>query len=113
SKVVSSVKLDTTTKGVAVAVVGDQWTMEEDVSKPMSMGFVPWTPETGSVKTISDSAKEYIKTVAQKELLGTSQGQGMLSRTGQPSMCFGGKALAKFAAILVAVNDVLGETDMA
>ncbi|KAK3504144.1 glycosyl hydrolase family 81-domain-containing protein [Neurospora crassa] len=113
SKVVPSVKLDTTTKGVAVAVVGDQWTMEEDVSKPISMGFVPWTPETGSVKTISDSAKEYIKTVAQKELLGTSQGQDILNQTDQPSMYFGGKALAKFAAILVAVNDVLGETDMA
>ncbi|CCC11162.1 unnamed protein product [Sordaria macrospora k-hell] len=112
AKMASSVKLDTTTKGAAVAVVGDEWTMEEDVSKPMSMGFVPWTPEAGSVKTISDSAKEYIKTVAQQELLGTLQGQGMLNQTDQPSMYYGGKALAKFAAILVAVNDVLGDTDL-
>ncbi|KAJ4390486.1 endo-1,3-beta glucanase [Neurospora sp. IMI 360204] len=113
SKVASSVKLDTTTKGVAVAVVGDEWTMEEDISKPMSIGFVPWTPEAGSVKAISDSAKEYIKNVAQQELLGTWQGQGMLNQTDQPSMYYGGKALAKFAAILVAVNDVLGDTDLA
>lgn len=113
AKVASKVKLDTTTKGVAVAVVGDEWTMEEDVSKAMSIGFVPWTPEAGSVKAISDSAKEYITTVAQHELLGTWQGQGMLNQTDQPSMYYGGKALAKFAAILVAVNDVLGDTDLA
>ncbi|KAK3949215.1 glycosyl hydrolase family 81-domain-containing protein [Pseudoneurospora amorphoporcata] len=109
SKVASSVKLDTTTKGVAVAVVGDEWTLEEDISKPLSIGFVPWTPEAGSVKDISDTAKEYIKNVAQQELLST----GMLNQTDQPSMYYGGKALAKFAAMLVAVNDVLGDTDLA
>lgn len=113
AKVVSSVKLDTTTKGTAVAVVGDEWTMEEDVTKPLSIGFVPWTPEAGSVKDISDTAKEYIKNVAQQELFGTWQGLSMLNQTDQPSMYYGGKALAKFASILVAVNDVLGDTDLA
>ncbi|KAK0641122.1 glycoside hydrolase family 81 protein [Cercophora newfieldiana] len=101
------VELDTPTKGVAKVVLADTWTMvEPDV--PVSLGFVPWLPQTGSLSTISDSAKSFIHNIALQEL-----SQNMTKQTDQDSMYFSGKALAKFASIVLAASDILDDKPLA
>ncbi|KAK3316192.1 glycoside hydrolase family 81 protein [Apodospora peruviana] len=103
----TAVNLQTTTKGIATAVVADAWTMIES-ALPTEMGFVPWLPKVGSVNTISATVRNFIHNIALQEL-----SQNMLQQTDQDSMYFSGKALAKFAQILIAVNDMLGDKALA
>lgn len=100
-------RLQTTTKGVGTAVSADSWTMVED-QLPISMAFAPWSPTKGSIKVLSPAAKEAIKKVAVQEL-----SQDMDAQTNLNSMYFSGKALAKFAQIVICVNDLLGEKAIA
>lgn len=81
----TDVKLQTTTKGVAVAVVADKWTMVEG-SLPVNMGFSPWSPQAGSVATISNETRAAIHEVARQEV-----SQNMQEQTNQDSMYFSGK----------------------
>lgn len=97
----TTIQLQTTTKGVATGIVGDSWTLVEN-DLPQSMSFAPWSPTSGSVDTISDDVAELMNQVATSEL-----GQDMYANTvAEDSTYYSGKGLAKYAAIIYAVNDL-------
>lgn len=132
AKATSTAKLQTTTKGMAKAVVADSWTMIES-NMPVSMGFAPWDPQHGPKDKLSDSAIKSIAPVALKEL-----SQNLEQQSNQDSMYFSGKvrdsiakqkkkkkrsqdnqanlcvwALAKFAAICFTAKDLLKDPKLA
>lgn len=82
---IQKAKLQTTTKGIARLVKGTEWTMVEP-NLPIDMGFAPWHPQRGSLKTLSDNAKGLIQAAASKEL-----SQNMIAQTNLDSMYFSGK----------------------
>jgi endo-1,3(4)-beta-glucanase len=97
---ISTVQLNTTTKGVATAVVADSWTMVES-SLPVDMDFAPWRPDTGSTSTLSAMAKAIIANVSASEV-----SQNMYAQTNLDSFYFAGKALSKFATIVYTIYDL-------
>ena len=101
------IQLQTTTKGMATAVVGDSWTLVEQ-TLPTDIGFAPWSPSTKTRSTISSAAAQIIKQVAHSEI-----NQDYNNQTDLDSMYFSGKALAKFAMIVYTTNDLLNEPDLA
>lgn len=104
----TTIQLQTTTKGNATGIVGDSWTLvENDI--PQSMSFAPWSPTSGSVDTISDDVATLMNQVATSEL-----GQDMYANTvALGSMYYSGKGLAKYAAMIYAVNDLGNNTGLA
>ncbi|KAI8963203.1 glycoside hydrolase family 81 protein [Daldinia sp. FL1419] len=98
---ITTAKLQTTTKGVAVGVVADSWTMVEP-HMPVSMGLAPWDPVDGEKKILKDSAINTITPIAINETA-----QDANHQSDQNSMYFSGKALAKFAGICYTANDLL------
>ena len=120
----SGVGLQTTTKGIAAAVLADSWTMVE--SMPVDMSFYPWLPGVGNKAAMSNNTRAYVRTIAQQEL-----SQDILAQTDQNSVYFSGKvsvprppanmllpltvfqALAKFANIILVLNDMIGDKDLA
>ncbi|KAI1272852.1 glycoside hydrolase family 81 protein [Xylaria sp. FL0933] len=107
AKATSTIKLQTTTKGMAKAVVADSWTMTEP-NMPISMGFAPWDPVKGPKDKLSDSAIKTITPIALKEL-----SQNVDQQSNQDSMYFSGKALAKFAGICYTANNLLNNPKLA
>ncbi|KAI4129135.1 MAG: hypothetical protein LQ338_002370 [Usnochroma carphineum] len=107
----TNLRLQTTTKGVATAVIADFWTLIE-ANLPIDMGFAPWNgslPQgSRSAKSLSPAAVSVIKTVAASEIR-----QDMNNQTNLDSMYFSGKALSKFAALIYAVHEMCGEPDLA
>ncbi|KAI4207159.1 MAG: hypothetical protein LQ346_000737 [Caloplaca aetnensis] len=107
----TSLRLQTTTKGVATAVIADLWTLVEG-NLPIDMGFAPWNSSlpqgSRSAKTLSPGAVNIINTVAAAEIK-----QDMNNQTNLDSMYFSGKALSKFAALIYAVHEMCGEPDLA
>jgi endo-1,3(4)-beta-glucanase len=79
------VKLQTTTKGVATAVVADSWTMEEP-DMPVGMGFAPWSPSLGNIAGLSEAAISSIQKVATSDLK-----QDMSAQSNGDSFYFSGK----------------------
>ncbi|KAL2881869.1 endo-1,3-beta glucanase [Colletotrichum sp. CLE4] len=104
---VQPVQLMTPAKGIATAVLADQWTMQES-NLPVSMGFAPWSPDKGSLTTLSDNAKVVIRGIAAQEV-----SQDMMAQSDLDSMYFSGKALAKFAILIIVINDILGDPALA
>lgn len=101
------IQLQTTTKGLATAIVGDSWTLvEQDL--PVDMNFAPWTPTARSKTALSESAIRLIQQVAASEI-----NQDYNSQTNLDSMYFSGKALAKFATIVYTTNDLLKQRSLA
>ncbi|KAL2756000.1 glycoside hydrolase family 81 protein [Sodiomyces alcalophilus JCM 7366] len=100
-------KLQTPTKGIATAVMADQWTMVEH-KLPVDMTFAPWDPERGTLTKMSDQARAAVRRVAIREA-----SQDMAEQSDLDSMYFSGKALAKFGILLVAINDFLGDRQLA
>ena len=98
---VVDVRLQTTTKGVANAVLGDIWTMRER-DLPMDMDFRPWHPSARSRSYISENTAYLIRQVAQAEMAQDLNGQ-----TNLDSMYFSGKALSKFAVLVYTLHDLL------
>lgn len=96
----TNIKLQTTTKGVATAIVADSWTLVED-KLPTDMEFAPWSPSTGSVNTLSGTAMNAINDVGATEL-----SQDMMAQTNLDSLYFSGKALSKFATIVYTIYDL-------
>ncbi|KAI5289580.1 hypothetical protein KEM54_003626 [Ascosphaera aggregata] len=103
---VTGLKLRTTTKGDATAVISDSWTMVEG-DLPIDMDFAPWKPGSGSGE-LSDEAKPIISSVSATELR-----QDMVSQTDVDSMYYSGKGLAKFAFIVYTVSELLDDPDAA
>lgn len=81
----STLQLQTTTKGVATAVVANSWTMTES-RMPISITFLPWTSTEGSRGTLSAAARAQILAVAQSEL-----SQDISAQTNLNSMYYSGK----------------------
>ncbi|KAK5677117.1 endo-1,3-beta glucanase [Elasticomyces elasticus] len=104
---VTDVQLITTTKGMATAIRGDYWTLVEP-NLPIDMGFAPWSPETGSVVSVSDAAEDAINAAGYAEL-----SQDVSQQTNVGSLYYDGKALAKFATIIYTINDIAGNTSLA
>ena len=83
----TSVQMQTTTKGLATAVIADSWTMLETL--PTTMGFAPWSPSTGSqVPSFSAATIRAILSVAQSEV-----SQNMSDQTNLNSMYYSGKVI--------------------
>ena len=119
----TNLQLQTTTKGLATAVVADAWTMVENL--PTTMSFAPWSPSAGAEPLAFSAATiQTILSVAQGEISENMSEQSNLS-----SMYFSGKvsilllsifklansfqALAKFAGIVYTIHDLLGDTALA
>ncbi|KAI9714619.1 MAG: hypothetical protein M1828_001156 [Chrysothrix sp. TS-e1954] len=94
----SVLQLDTTTKGVAQAIIGDSWTMSEH-DLPYDMAFAPWTPTLRSQTRLPQAAVSLINTVGASEL-----SEDFDAQTNLNSMYFAGKGLAKFATIVYTVH---------
>ncbi|KAB8336796.1 hypothetical protein FH972_021105 [Carpinus fangiana] len=105
----TALSLYTTTKGLATAVHADSWTMVE-TNLPYDMGFAPWKgPGQGNgTITLSANARRTMNSVAGNEL-----NQDFDAQTNLDSMYFSGKALAKYAAMVWATNNVVGNTSLA
>lgn len=82
---ISSVQLQTTTKGVATAVVADSWILVEP-NMPISMNFAPWSPASGSRLNLSANALAAIQSAASSEV-----SQDMGQQTNLNSFYFAGK----------------------
>lgn len=104
---VTDLQLVTTTKGNATAIVGNSWTLVEP-SLPIDMGFAPWSPTLRSVGSVSAAAAKLISQAGVTELSEDIHAQTYLN-----SMYYSGKALAKFAAIVYSLHDVVGNTTLA
>lgn len=83
----SSVRLQTTTKGIATAVVADSWILVEP-SMPIHMHFAPWSPASGSKSRLSASATTTIQSAAVHEL-----SQDMNQQTNLNSFYYAGKVI--------------------
>nr|XP_036586971.1 glycosyl hydrolase family 81 [Colletotrichum truncatum]KAF6797701.1 glycosyl hydrolase family 81 [Colletotrichum truncatum] len=111
---VQQVQLQTPTKGIATVVLADQWTMVEP-NLPITMNFAPWSPDRGPLTAISDNARAIIREKAVQEV-----SQDMMAQSDLDSMYFSGKlpltfiqALAKFAIMIVAINDIVRDAGLA
>jgi endo-1,3(4)-beta-glucanase len=81
----TNLQLNTTTKGLATAVVADSWTMVENL--PTTMGFAPWSPSIGDGNTkFSAASLAAILNVATSEV-----SQNMSEQTNLNSMYYSGK----------------------
>jgi endo-1,3(4)-beta-glucanase len=120
----SSIQLQTTTKGIATAVVADSWILVEP-DMPLRMHFAPWSPTSGNKSTLSASVIATIQSAAVNEL-----SQDMNQQTNLNSFYYAGKvvkiipkkryyanvnmqALAKFAGIVYVVNDIVKNPSLA
>lgn len=97
---VTDLTLVTTTKGYATAVLGQSWTLVEP-NLPIDMGFSPWSPSTGSIRSVSPAAAQLINQAGTYEL-----SEDIVAQTDLNSMYYSGKGLAKFAAIVYALHDI-------
>ncbi|OAA64199.1 beta-glucanase [Niveomyces insectorum RCEF 264] len=100
--VLRGLEMDTPTKGVARAVLADAWTMVEP-DLPVDLGFLPWDPATRqTVHALPPAARQTIVDVARQELAEDMEAQSDLD-----SMYFSGKALAKFATMVLCSHELL------
>ena len=103
----TSIQLQTTTKGMATAIIADSWTLSEP-HLPIDIGFAPWSPQRGSVKSLSTAALNIINQTAHSEMQ-----QDMNAQTNLDSMYFSGKALSKFATLVYTVHDLCHQPNFA
>jgi endo-1,3(4)-beta-glucanase len=79
------IQLQTTTKGLAVAIISDNITLVED-NLPVDVGFDPWSPALGSVRHVSNDAARAIANAAAIEL-----NQNIAQQSDLNSMYYSGK----------------------
>ncbi|TLD28793.1 hypothetical protein PspLS_03247, partial [Pyricularia sp. CBS 133598] len=103
---VTGLKLHTTTKGVATGILADSWTIRETLTP--GVGFLPWDRRRGEITQLGNSARMAVLRIAQQELA-----QNMIDQANLDSMYFSGKALAKFASIIIVANDLLKNPEVA
>ncbi|KAL5118485.1 endo-1,3-beta glucanase [Pleosporales sp. CAS-2024a] len=109
----TGIRLVTTTKGYAQAVLADSITMLED-DLPTGIGFAPWAknPSGGSGGTenvdLGPAALALVNNASHAEL-----SQDFISQTRLNSMYYSGKGLAKFAAICYTVSNIAGNRNLA
>ena len=103
----TAIRLQTTTKGIATAIIADSWALVES-KLPTDVYFTPWSPLFKAERRLSSRAHEIIYRVAISEIR-----QDMGAQTNLNSMYFSGKALGKFATIVYVVYDLLQEPILA
>jgi endo-1,3(4)-beta-glucanase len=102
----TDISLVTTTKGYATAVRADRFVMVEP-DLPTSIGFAPWVPSSnggggGSENTnLGPNALAAVNNAGAHEL-----GQDFDRQTRLDSMYYSGKGLAKFAQVLITIQDI-------
>lgn len=104
---ITSIQLMTTTKGIATAVIADEWNLFE-TDLPIDIGFAPHTTLDTSRNPLPTAAQCLIDKVATSEVK-----QSISDQSNLDSMYFSGKALSKFATLVYAVHDLLGLSDLA
>ena len=102
-----SITLQTTTKGMAAAILADNWTLIEP-NLPIDMGFAPWRPTKKKATPLTSVALNIISQVAVSEV-----NQNMTAQTNLDSMYFSGKAMSKFATLVYTIHDLLHMPDLA
>jgi endo-1,3(4)-beta-glucanase len=109
----TGIKLMTTTKGEAQAVIGDKMTLVEG-NLPDSIGFAPWaangdgTSGGKSSTLISEAALALVRSSGAEELA-----QDFDKQTRLNSMYYSGKALAKFAGVVYTTQSIAQDTELA
>lgn len=98
---ITRVRLRTTTKGMATAVLADKLSFTE-TNLPVSMHFSPWQPNTPRPR-YTPEVLALIAAVAERDLR-----RAMSEAVPQESMYYAGKCLGRFATILWVMKDVLG-----
>ncbi|KAF8471887.1 endo-1,3(4)-beta-glucanase [Kalaharituber pfeilii] len=101
--VLSTIKLQTPTKGLATAVVADQWRL---VEHELPTQYATWLPNNGGGFT--DSA---IRSVIERHCRNEIQAD-FVAGTNIDSMYFSGKALAKYAQLVLVACDVLKDESL-
>lgn len=104
---ITSMQLQTTTKGMATAVIANCWTLVE-TDLPTDMCFAPWSPIVGSATTLSAAARQDITKAGSSEV-----NQDMNAQSNLDSMYFSGKALSKFAMIVYTLHDLANQPALA
>ncbi len=108
---ITNLTLATTTKGLAAAVVSDFWVLEE-TNLPVTLGFAPCRPGTSGTSQgspmLSPAAISIMQGISVMEA-----SQNMSAQSNLNSMYYSGKALSKFAQLIYAMHDLLGQQDLA
>ncbi|CCT63298.1 related to glucan 1,3-beta-glucosidase [Fusarium fujikuroi IMI 58289] len=108
----TSITLASTTKGIATAVLADEFIMVER-ELPTDIGLDPWSPRLGSVgskgsaATVSHDAKAAIIRAAKVELA-----RDITKLTNLTSKYYGGIAFSVYARALYAVHNIAGDTSL-
>jgi endo-1,3(4)-beta-glucanase len=111
----TDIHLDTITKGVARAVVADKLTMVES-DLPTAIGFAPWSASNKAASgndhtdtiTLTAEALTAINSAGAFEL-----NEDFTSQTSLDSMYYSGKGLAKFAGIIITLQNLANNTSLA
>jgi endo-1,3(4)-beta-glucanase len=106
------IRLVTTTKGYAQAVLANKITMVEN-DLPNTIGFAPWAKNNGGSGGSDDvnlgsAALALINNAGQAEL-----SQDFIAQTSLNSMYYSGKGLAKFAAICYTISNIADNRNLA
>ena len=107
---VTNLTLATTTKGYAMAVVGDYWVLEE--SLPLSLEFGPWRPDLATRSQASPTLSAEMISMMQN-ISAIEASQNMSAQSNLNSMYYSGKALSKFAQLVYTMHDLLNQEDLA
>ncbi|KAF5606197.1 glycosyl hydrolase family 81 [Fusarium subglutinans] len=108
----TNIELASTTKGIATAILADEFTMVE-YELPTDIGFNPWSPRLGSVgsqgsaSTVSQDAKASIIKAAKVELA-----RDITKLTNLTSKYYGGIAFSVYARALYAVHNIAGDRSL-
>jgi endo-1,3(4)-beta-glucanase len=85
---ITTLRLQTTTKGMATGIIADAWNMNETL--PVDIGFAPWNPLYRGTPSLTPEVLSAIHEAAQIEIEQDFNAQCCLD-----SMYFSGKGLAK------------------
>ena len=94
---VTPMRLQTTTKGMATAVLADNWQINEQI--PEDMGFTPWIAGRRLPSQLSPVAATVVAEAGKAE-----SDQDFIGQCNLDSMYFSGKGLGKFAMMAVALH---------
>jgi endo-1,3(4)-beta-glucanase len=109
----TNIRLVTTTKGYAQAVLADRITMLEN-DLPNTIGFAPWAKNAHGGSGGSENVDLGSAALALVNNAGhTELSQDFIAQTSLNSMYYSGKGLAKFAAICYTMSNIAGNRNLA
>jgi endo-1,3(4)-beta-glucanase len=103
---VTPMELQTTTKGMAVGVLADNWQVTQEL--PSDMSFTPWLPNKRLPARLSATATKGVIEAGKLEVE-----QDVIGQCNLDSMYFSGKGLGKFAMMAIALHDMAGDKALA